>query len=79
VIEPIIVHLKSDYRMIRNYLKGTEGDGINTILAAAAFNLMKKLKGIRKAILIVFDQIYGFPLPDLMLLTIYNKKRVLKD
>ena len=77
-IEPIIGHLKSDYRMLRNYLKGTEGDKINTIMAATAFNLMKKLMGIRKAILFVFDQIFGLLLPDFMLLTIYNKKRVLK-
>ena len=38
----------------------------------------KKLKGIRKAILFVFDQIFGLPMPDFMLLTVYNKKRVLK-
>ena len=31
--------LKSDHRMIRNYLKGTLGDIINTIMAAAAFNM----------------------------------------
>lgn len=56
-IEPIIGHLKSDYRMIRNYLKGTEGDMINTIMAAVAFNMMKKLGKIRESILFVFDQI----------------------
>ena len=35
-IEPVIGHLKSDNRMIRNYLKGTLGDAINTMMAAAA-------------------------------------------
>jgi len=40
-IEPIIGHLKSDYRMARNYLKGFIGDEINLLLAAAAFNLKK--------------------------------------
>lgn len=40
-IEPIIGHLKSDYRMARNYLKGFVGDEINLLLAAAAFNLKK--------------------------------------
>ncbi len=40
-IEPIIGHMKSDYRMARNYLKGFIGDEINLLLAAAAFNLKK--------------------------------------
>ena len=38
-IEPVIGHLKSDYRMMRNYLKGTLGDAINTLMAAAAYNM----------------------------------------
>lgn len=38
-IEPVIGHLKSDHRMIWNYLRGTLGDTINTLLAAAAYNL----------------------------------------
>lgn len=42
-IEPIIGHLKSDHRMLRNYLKGTEGDDMNILLAAAAFNYKKLL------------------------------------
>ena len=33
--------MKSDYRMARNYLKGFEGDEINLLLAASAFNLKK--------------------------------------
>lgn len=73
-IEPIIGNLKSDYRMLRNFLKCTEGDKINTIMAAVAFNIMKKLKGIRKAILFVFEQIFGFPLSDYIFLPIYHKK-----
>ena len=40
-IEPIIGHMKSDYRMARNYLKGFDGDEINLLLAACAFNLRK--------------------------------------
>jgi len=42
-IEPVISHLKHDYRMARNFLKGTTGDAINTMLAAAAFNFNKWL------------------------------------
>ncbi|MEA1914895.1 MAG: IS5 family transposase [Campylobacterota bacterium] len=40
-IEPIIGHLKSDHRMARNHLKGFDGDSINLLLAASAFNLKK--------------------------------------
>jgi IS5 family transposase len=46
-IEPMIGHIKHDHRMIRNYLSGTQGDAINTILAATGFNLMKILRRIR--------------------------------
>ncbi|SER72438.1 transposase, IS5 family [Nitrosomonas sp. Nm51] len=34
-IEPIIGHLKSDYRMARNYLKGAVGDQTNLLMAAS--------------------------------------------
>lgn len=43
-IEPIIGHLKSDFRLMRNYLKGSIGDSINLMLAAAAFNFRKLLR-----------------------------------
>lgn len=43
-IEPIIGHLKSDYRMMRNYLKGSVGDSMNLMLAAAAFNFKKWMR-----------------------------------
>ena len=55
-IEPIIGHLKSDYRMVRNYLKGSVGDSINLMLAAAAFNFkkwMRELMYFLRSILIV--------------------------
>lgn len=45
-IEPIIGHLKSDFRMARNYLKGAIGDHINLLMAAAAWNLNKWLMAI---------------------------------
>ena len=38
-IEPIIGHVKQDFRLGRNYLKGFLGDEINLILAAMAFNM----------------------------------------
>ena len=38
-VEPSIGHLKADRRLRRNFLKGTRGDAMNPILAAAGFNL----------------------------------------
>ncbi|GKS69152.1 IS5 family transposase [Nitrosomonas sp. PY1] len=45
-IEPIIGHLKSDFRLIRNYLKGAIGDRINLLMAACAWNLKQWLLAI---------------------------------
>jgi IS5 family transposase len=45
-IEPTIGHLKSDNRLNRNYLTGSEGDKINTLLSAAGYNLRKLLRWI---------------------------------
>ena len=45
-IEPIIGHLKSDYRLGRNYLKGIKGDEINLLMAACAWNLNKWMKAV---------------------------------
>ncbi len=38
-VEPVIGHLKADRRMARCWLKGFLGDAINTVMAAAGFNL----------------------------------------
>lgn len=38
-IEPVIGHIKQDFRLGRNYLKGFIGDEINLILASMAFNM----------------------------------------
>jgi len=56
-IEPIIGHLKQDHRVLSNYLKGIEGDMINTILAGSAFNKMKMLRKIRKFFICVLNEI----------------------
>ena len=42
-IEPMIGHLKQDYRLCRNYLKGILGDNMNIILAAAAMNFKRRM------------------------------------
>jgi len=51
-IEPIIGHLKSDFGLARNYLKGIEGDEINLLMAACAWNLNKWMKAV---LLIVYS------------------------
>lgn len=43
-IEPRIGHLKSDFRLERNYLRGIVGDAINVMLACAASNLRKWMR-----------------------------------
>lgn len=43
-IEPVIGHLKQQYRLARCFLKGFVGDQMNLLLAAAAWNLRKWLR-----------------------------------
>lgn len=45
-IEPIIGHMKSEYRLDRNRLKGPEGAGFNALMSACGFNIRKLLQGI---------------------------------
>lgn len=65
-IEPTIGHLKSDYRLARNYLKGFLGDSLNLLLAAAAWNFNKWL---RKAVALYlqFLNAFSFSRPSLIL------------
>jgi IS5 family transposase len=66
-IEPIIGHLKSDHRAVRNFLKGQTGDSMNFMMAAAGFNfrkLMVKLQEIKswyfiEMALILYNDIFS--------------------
>jgi len=53
-IEPVMGHLKSDFRLARNYLKGALGDHLNVLLAATAFNLKKWMNRATNFILFFF-------------------------
>ena len=53
-IEPIIGHTKHDGLMGRNYLKGSAGDAMNAILAAAGHNLRIILRKLRLSWLYFF-------------------------
>lgn len=47
-IEPVIGHLKYDYRMARDYLKGgVIGDAINLFMACAVYNFKKWMRELR--------------------------------
>ena len=74
-VEPVIGHMKYDNRMIRNYLKGQEGDQINAILAACGYNIRKLLKAFflpyfREAVLQIFmkNHLHLYPKPALNIL-----------
>ncbi len=56
-IEPVIGHLKSDYRLVRNYLKGQVGDQINLMMAAAAFNFKKWMREVQNLIFAILSSL----------------------
>jgi hypothetical protein len=45
--------------MIRNYLSGTQGDVINTLLAATGFNMMKMLRRIKAQTINLCRNLHG--------------------
>ncbi|WP_277631833.1 IS5 family transposase [Avrilella dinanensis] len=49
-IEPIIGHLKTDFRMAQNYFLGESGPQINAFMAATAWNLKKMMEILKKDI-----------------------------
>lgn len=62
-IEPIIGHLKKDFRMEQNYLLGENGIQINAFMAATAWNLKKLMQKIKEDFLqfifrILFQQFF---------------------
>ncbi len=58
-IEPVIGHLKHDYRMARNFLKGSYGDAVNLMLAASAMNF-KRMMNLWKAGRISLSQLFSY-------------------
>ena len=65
-IEPIIGHLKHDYRLSRNWLKGSRGDAINLLMAACAWNLKKWMIAF---LCLHHNQVIG------MIIEIYSSKK----
>ncbi len=50
-IEPVIGHLKTDFRMAQNYLSGDKSPQINAFLAATGWNLKKLMKKLKEELL----------------------------
>ncbi|MFN8255947.1 MAG: IS5 family transposase [Bacteroidales bacterium] len=54
-IEPVIGHLKTDFRMAQNYLHGRASPKINAMLAAIGWNLKKKMEKLKLELLQLFS------------------------
>ena len=59
-IEPIIGHLKTDFRMQQNCLPGEKGPQINAFMAATAWNLKKMMEKLKEKILQIIFRMF-FP------------------
>ena len=57
-IEPIIGHLKTDFRMQQNYLLGEKGVQINAFMAATAWNLKKFMQELKENFLHFIFQLF---------------------
>ena len=53
-IEPIIGHLKTDYRLAQNYLLDETGIQINAFMAATAWNLKKLMEKAKRLFRLIF-------------------------
>lgn len=60
-IEPVIGHLKTDFRMEQNYLHGTSSPKINALLAAAGWNLKKMMKLLKEKSILLLFRIFRSP------------------
>jgi len=60
-IEPRIGHLKSDFQLGRNFLKGQKGDAINLLLAAVASNLSLWMRKVLSALYYWLQFLIGNP------------------
>lgn len=58
-IEPVIGHLKTDFRLERNFYKGIVGDNSNIMLAAAAYNFKRMINKWKLACCKFFQQLYS--------------------
>jgi IS5 family transposase len=57
-IEPIIGHLKTDFRMAQNYLHGVKGVQINALMSATAWNLKKMMEMLKEKIFQIIFRLF---------------------
>ncbi len=63
-VEPVIGHIKTEHRMERNYLAGTQGDAINALLAAAGYNFSLPLKWLKALLCLILISCQMHAAPD---------------
>jgi IS5 family transposase len=59
-IEPVIGHLKANYRLGRNFYKGLLSDNTNILNAAAAYNLKRMMNKWKKSFWHLLKTIFSF-------------------
>jgi len=57
-IEPLIGHLKTDFRMAQNYLHGTSSPRMNAMLAATGWNLKKMMEKLKQELLHLYTLLF---------------------
>lgn len=62
-IEPTIGHLKSDFRLGRNFYKGVFGDAVNLLLAAAAYNFKRAMRTLWQLIENICGMLFSYNIP----------------
>ncbi|GBD90970.1 hypothetical protein BMS3Abin04_01692 [bacterium BMS3Abin04] len=58
-IEPVIGHLKKDFRMEENYLHGESSPKINALLVASGWNLKKLAEKLKKKLFGLFENLFA--------------------
>ncbi|MFK7900362.1 MAG: transposase [Cyclobacteriaceae bacterium] len=56
-IEPVIGHLKPEFRMAQNYLHGEQSPKMNALLAATALNMKKMMQQLKVKMLWLYIEI----------------------
>lgn len=63
-IEPTIGHLKSDFRLGRNFYKGVFGDAVNVLLAAAAYNFKRAMRVLLRLVEKLCGILFPYNIPQ---------------
>lgn len=78
-IEPVISHIKQQYGMKRNFLKGKTGDKINAMFAAAAFNFKSWMNKLKEKLFFVLHFLRQLNCSNFIPIVFLSEFRVVKD